>query len=393
MDDVLLSLAQNDLRNACCDDDSALAALCLDRGAPIDEPLPLEDSKTPLYVACEMFCPRTAALLLDRGASHSIADDEGRTPLHVCCVHDRYDIARLLLARGASPRQANRRGCRPLFTASANGHIRMVRLLLEVDKDVNHPCLIGLTPLLVAAGNGYVEIARLLLEHGAAVDLAGPCGWTPLRAAVTLQIGDHETNYGERRNHLDVARLLLSRGADVSLRPRDKFGGDHVDGMPAMTRRSVYVRWSWSQDHDVVFRETPLEFVRNHANYIPEVDSGDSYEDFGRRCVEFYNAERAMNALFDSYLSWYYMLRIRLCVVGPSSRQAARQRGFFGRAVVQRPAAASARHGLVDEPHLARHVASFLATAPARRSAREIVAAARADLHALHAAADEEEAG
>ena len=125
MDDVLLSLAQNDLRNACCDDDSALAALCLDRGAPIDEPLPLEDSKTPLYVACEMFCPRTAALLLDRGASHSIADDEGRTPLHVCCVHDRYDIARLLLARGASPRQANRRGCRPLFTASANGHVRL----------------------------------------------------------------------------------------------------------------------------------------------------------------------------------------------------------------------------------------------------------------------------
>ena len=381
MDDVLLSLAQNDLRNACCDDDSALAALCLDRGAPIDEPLPLEDSKTPLYVACEMFCPRTAALLLDRGASHSIADDEGRTPLHVCCVHDRYDIARLLLARGASPRQANRRGCRPLFTASANGHVRMVRLLLEVDKDVNHPCLIGLTPLLVAAGNGYVEIARLLLEHGAAVDLAGPCGWTPLRAAVTLQIGDHDTNYGERRNHLDVARLLLSRGADVNVRPRDKFGGDHVDGMPAMTRRSI-LGWTWSQEHEVVFRETPLEFVRTHEHYIPEAEG--SYEDWGNRCVEFYNAERDMNALFDSYLSWYYMLRIRLCVVGPS-RQVARRRGFFGRAVVQRSAAASARHGLVDEPHLSRHVASFLATAPRRISAREIVAAAHA--------AEEEEVG
>ena len=140
-------------------------------------------------------------------------------------------------------------------SCSANGHVRMVRLLLEVDKDVNHPCLIGLTPLLVAAGNGYVEIARLLFAHGAAVDLAGPCGWTPLRAAVTLQIGDHDTNYGERRNHLDVARLLLSRGADVNVRPRDKFGGDHVDGMPAMTRRSI-LGWTWSHEHEVVFRET-----------------------------------------------------------------------------------------------------------------------------------------
>ena len=69
---------------------------------------------------------------------------------------------------------------------------------------------------------------------------------------------------------------------------------------------------------------------------------------------------------------------------------------FFGRAVVQRPAAASARHGLVDEPHLARHVASFLATAPRRISAREVVAAAHARealASALAAHDSEEEAG
>ena len=161
-----------------------------------------------------------------------------------------------------------------------------------------------------------------------------------------------------------------------------------------MTRRSI-LGWTWSQEHEVVFRETPLEFVRTHEHYIPEVEAEESHEDFGNRCVDFYNAERDMNALFDSYLSWYYMLRIRLCVVGPS-RQAVRRRRFFGRAVVQRPAAASARHGLVDEPHLARHVASFLATAPRRISAREVVAAAHARealASALAAHDSEEEAG
>ena len=45
--DAALSLAQNAPTRSLCDDDSALAALCLDRGASaIDEPLPLEDSKT-----------------------------------------------------------------------------------------------------------------------------------------------------------------------------------------------------------------------------------------------------------------------------------------------------------------------------------------------------------
>ncbi len=68
-----------------------------------------------------------------------------------------------------------------------------------------------------------------------------------------------------------------------------------------------------------------------------------------------------MNALFDGYLFSYFLLRIRLCVIGPCApRPAPRRRGFFGRLVARRPDVGGARYGLVDEPHLARHVASFL---------------------------------
>ena len=68
-----------------------------------------------------------------------------------------------------------------------------------------------------------------------------------------------------------------------------------------------------------------------------------------------------MNALFDGYLFPYFLLRIRLYVVGPCApRPAPRRRGFFGRLVARRPDVGGARYGLVDEPHLARHVASFL---------------------------------
>ena len=70
----------------------------------------------------------------------------------------------------------------------------------------------------------------------------------------------------------------------------------------------------------------------------------------------------AMMELFDDYLLHYYVLRIRLYVVGPSPRRAAPRRGFFGGLVARRPDVGGVRRGLVDEPHLARHIASFLVT-------------------------------
>jgi ankyrin repeat protein len=72
----------------------------------------------------------------------------------------------------------------------------------------------GATLLHVAAEYGSVESAKLLLEHGAsvnvaaAVDEAGVGGQTPIFHAVT-QMWD----FG-----LEVARLLLDRGADLSVR-------------------------------------------------------------------------------------------------------------------------------------------------------------------------------
>ena len=66
--------------------------------------------------------------------------------------------------------------------------------------------------------------------------------------------------------------------------------------------------------------------------------------------------------IFDDYLLRHYVLRIRLYVVGPSPRRAAPRRGFFGRPVARRPDVGGVRRGLVDEPHLARHIASFLVT-------------------------------
>ena len=57
-------------------------------------------------------------------------------------------------------------------------------------------------PLHIACGNGHVDAARLLLDKGAEVDRANQNGTTPLHVAC-------------QNGHVDAKRLLLDKGADV----------------------------------------------------------------------------------------------------------------------------------------------------------------------------------
>lgn len=56
--------------------------------------------------------------------------------------------------------------------------------------------------LLVAVQEGHLGVVELLLEHGADINSIDDRGYGPLE-------------YALRWNRLDVARLLLTRGADV----------------------------------------------------------------------------------------------------------------------------------------------------------------------------------
>ena len=57
-------------------------------------------------------------------------------------------------------------------------------------------------PLIIACEKGHVDAARLLLDKGAEVDRAKEDGATPLIIACW-------------KGHVDAARLLLDNGADV----------------------------------------------------------------------------------------------------------------------------------------------------------------------------------
>ena len=58
-------------------------------------------------------------------------------------------------------------------------------------------------PLWIACQNGHVDVARLLLDKGADVNRANKNGWTPLSIACS-------------KGHVDAVRLLLDKkGAEV----------------------------------------------------------------------------------------------------------------------------------------------------------------------------------
>jgi ankyrin repeat protein len=92
----------------------------------------------------------------------------------------------------------------PIHDAVAAGDLARVRALLSASPaDVNAgDTLAQRAPLHLAAARGALDIAALLLDRGADVDERTEDGDTPLTYAVM-------------RGHVDFVRLLVARGADV----------------------------------------------------------------------------------------------------------------------------------------------------------------------------------
>ncbi len=139
----------------------------------------------------------------------STKNDSGVSAVLLAVYYGLPDMARLLIARGARP---------DIFEASATGMTGLVKDLLETDPALaNEYAPDGFQALGLASFFGYVDVASLLLDYGAEVNSPSRNGQKvmPLHSAAAGR-------------HLEIARLLLSHGADPNAVQSDDFTPLHA---------------------------------------------------------------------------------------------------------------------------------------------------------------------
>jgi len=163
------------------------------------------------------------ALLLDRGADHTIRDHSGLTPLANALRFRHRKVMELLLARAAQAREGP--DANLLEDAVLAGQTEIVDVLLTQGADPNRSGNSGATPLHNAALKGHIEIARILLDHGAKVNVLNSYGGTPLHDAALS-------------GHAEIAQLLLLRGAEKDARDTES-GATPLYQAASMGREAV----------------------------------------------------------------------------------------------------------------------------------------------------------
>ena len=200
------------------------------------------DGTPALHWAVRVGDRATAERLVVAGADVNAESRYGVTPLQLAIAAADGALTRWLLDVGADATAVDRAGEPPLLQAARVGNVDVAAALLEhgVPVDVRDANF-RQTALMLAARHGHVDLAKALLDAGADVDAATAAeeaprfippsesppglskgigivraGW-PEDRGKRFPAGGSKTAllYATREGHLDVAQLLVERGADL----------------------------------------------------------------------------------------------------------------------------------------------------------------------------------
>ncbi len=246
---------------AAVEGDYEIIEALLDGGADVDSPN--AEGQTLLMVVARTGQVETARLLLERGADVNAREQwGGQSALMWAAAQKQPAMIRTLIERGAEvdaigrAREWERKvtaeprikimhtgGFTPLLYAAREGCGECVAALAAGGADLDLSDPFGVTPLLLALDNRHFDTAAVLIEKGADVNQWDWWGRSPLYIAIELNIipdsrrGDLPAL--DDKTGLDIAQMLLERGANVNMRlkhqPRMRAEpGDRglVDGSP-----------------------------------------------------------------------------------------------------------------------------------------------------------------
>jgi ankyrin repeat protein len=156
---------------------------------------------TPVLTATYYQHPEIASFLVERGAFLTLFE--------ACAVGNLDKVGSALKAQPDHINAFAPDGFQPMGLAAFFGHTDIVKFLLSVGAEFDTPSQNGMmvTPLNSAAATGRLDIARMLLERGANPNARQADDFVPLHAAA--QNGQRE-----------MAELLLKHGADKTFKNR-----------------------------------------------------------------------------------------------------------------------------------------------------------------------------
>jgi ankyrin repeat protein len=185
-----------------------VAGLLVERGADVKQAHPSFGPVVDLafHMECQRGYSGMTEYLVSKGAEF---DPNGVGPrgfnrLRIAVMLGSADMVPWLIDQGVDVNATSPRDGRvALLWAAQKGHVEIVTALIGAGADVNVVDSSGIAPIQWATENGHVNAVSALIDAGARLDLRETTSGQGLMHRVSI--------YG----HTDIARLLLSRGADL----------------------------------------------------------------------------------------------------------------------------------------------------------------------------------
>ncbi|KAL8766351.1 MAG: hypothetical protein Q9209_006878 [Squamulea sp. 1 TL-2023] len=163
-----------------------------------------EDGQTPIHLAAQMGVADAVRLFLNHGVAPSLRSQDGYTPLHWATFKGSIETVDLLVDHGADLTAQNDAGATVLHTClHYKSHDDVVSFIVRKGVPVDATDAQGRGALHEAARRGYTSIVRILVEHGADVNMQDQLGWTPLQDAAA---SGEDAVVDELLNHMAIRR-------------------------------------------------------------------------------------------------------------------------------------------------------------------------------------------
>lgn len=157
-----------------------------------------------------------------------------------------------LIKQGADINAKDKYAWSLLINAIKGEHFDVVKYLIDNGADVNTKTVHGWTPIMVAAEGKSLAIIKYLVKNGADINVKSPDGWSLLMLAAKLgdlniiqylidqksnihakdqSLGWNTLSVAVYNNHLELAKILINKGLDISVTTKDNETLLHIAAM------------------------------------------------------------------------------------------------------------------------------------------------------------------